>query len=103
MIKGCRSGGTSIPITPIAVASGVRSLVRASISNLPRLEIDARVDPGIGEVRNQVHGKTDQRENIKIGEYHRIVAIEHAFEAEQAEAVERKNRLDQERSGEEGM
>src|SRR4051812_1066460 len=97
----CRAGGTSRPITPTAVASGVRSEVRASTSNLPRLEVDAWVDPGVGEIGQKIHRKPDQRENIERGKHHRVVAVEHAFEAEQAEAVEREDGLDQQRTGEE--
>src|SRR5204863_8342059 len=85
----------------MAVVSGVLSERRASMSDLPRLEIDTRIDPRIGEVRNQIYQKADEREDIKRREHYRIVAVEHAFEAEQAETVERKNRLDQERTGEE--
>ena len=76
-------------------------LVRSSTSDLPRLEIDARIDPGVGEVGDQVHHQPDQREDVERREHHRIVAVEHALEAEQPEPVEREDRLDQQRAGEE--
>src|SRR5580704_10861045 len=78
-----------------------RMAVLSSTSDLPRLEIDARIDPGVGQVGNQVHDQADESENIEIGEHHRIVAVEHAFEAEQPKAIEREYRLDQQRAGEE--
>src|SRR4051812_23127782 len=101
MLIECRAGGTSRPITPTAVVSGVRSEVRASTSNLPRLKVDARVDPGVGEVGQEIHRKPDQRENIERGKHHRIVTIEHAFKAEQTKAIEREDGFDQQRAGEE--
>src|ERR1700676_1569954 len=79
-----------------------RMVVLTSTSDLPRLKIDARIDPGIGQVGNQIHDEADQSENVEIGEYHRVVAVEHAFEAEQAQPVERKYGLDQQRAGKEG-
>src|SRR5580692_5850584 len=78
-----------------------RMVVLSSTSDLPRLEIDARIDPGVGQVGNQIHDQAEESENIEIGEHHRIVAVEHAFEAEQAKAVEREYRLDQQRAGKE--
>src|SRR5467141_2671104 len=80
-----RDGGTSRPITPTAVVLGVRSVVRASTSDLPRLEIDARVDPGIGEIGQQIHREANQREDIQSRKHHRVVAVEHALKAEEAE------------------
>src|SRR5215469_6329426 len=56
--------------------------VRWSISDLPGLKVDARIDPRVGEIGNQVHHESQQREQIERGEHHRIVAIEHALEAE---------------------
>src|SRR5579862_866986 len=76
-------------------------VVFSSTSDLPRLEIDARIDPGIGQVGNQVHHQADEGENVEIGEHHRIVAVEHAFEAEQAKAIKREYGLDQQRAGKE--
>src|SRR5580700_5070370 len=93
---GSRAAGSRGP------SMSSRMVVLSSTSDLPRLEIDARIDPGIGQVGNQIHDETDEGENVEIGEHHRIVAVEHAFEAEQAEAIEREYRLDQQRAGEEG-
>src|SRR5262245_41254880 len=95
----CRSGGTASPIGACAVVSGTVMVVRSSSSHLPGLEVDARINPGVGEVRQQVHQQPDQRQNVKRGEYYRVVAVEHALEAEQADAVEREYGLDQERAG----
>src|ERR1700728_3113321 len=78
------------------------ALVRSSTSHLPRLEVDARIDPGVGQIGNQIHDEAYERENVEIGEHDRIIAIEHALEAEQAEPVEREDRFDQQRAGEEG-
>src|SRR5580704_8387371 len=78
-----------------------RMVVLSSTSDLPRLEIDARIDPGIGQVGDQIHDQADESENVEIGEHHRIVAVEHAFEAQQPETVQREYGLDQQRAGEE--
>src|ERR1700744_6302147 len=97
------SGRCSGPIRLLPSEARGPSLMRVltSTSDLPRLEIDARIDPGVSKVGDEVHDKADESENIEIGEDHRIVAVEHAFEAQQAETVERENRLDQKRAGEE--
>src|SRR5277367_1789815 len=96
--SGLSSSGTPGPIS----ASTLLGRVLTSTSHLSRFEIDARIDPGIGEVGNQIYDEANQRENIEIGEHHRIIAVEHAFEAQQPEAVQRENGLDQKRAGEEG-
>src|SRR3954447_4818010 len=54
------SGGTASPIGDCGVVSGTSIAVRSSTSNLTRLEVDARIDPGIGEVGDQVHHEPDQ-------------------------------------------
>src|SRR3977135_2867721 len=88
------------PAGLIMGASGSWSRIPAATSPLPGFEIDARIDPRISEIRDQVNDQADQRENIEIGEHHRIVAVEHALEAQQAEPVEREDGLDQQRSAE---
>ncbi|KAH2808499.1 hypothetical protein KXV85_005976, partial [Aspergillus fumigatus] len=55
------------------------------------------------KIGDQADHEADQREDEEIAEHHGIVAVEHAFEAEQAEPVEREDGLDQERAGEEGV
>src|SRR5689334_12770762 len=77
--------------------------VRASTSDLSCLEVDTRVDPRVGQIGNQIHNDANQREYEKRGEDDGIVAVENAFEPQQAEAIERKNRFDQERTGEKGV
>src|SRR6516164_10777524 len=98
-----RSGGTANPIGACAVVSGTWIAVRSSTSDLPRLEIDARINPGVGEVGDQVHQKPHQRQDVERGEHHRVITVEHALEAEQPDAVEGKDRLDQQRAGKEGV
>src|SRR5262245_12317124 len=80
---------------PSGVDGGVAGVcaVRASMSDLPRLEVDAWIDPGVGEIGDQLQQQSEQGENIKVGKYDWIIAIEHAFEAEQSEAVEGEDRL----------
>src|ERR1700738_4962009 len=78
-------------------------LVRSSNSDLPRLEVDTWINPSIGEVGQQIHQQPNQRQDIKRRKYHRIVSIEHALEPEQADTVERKDRLDEKRAGKEGV
>src|SRR5580704_17423179 len=73
--SGLSSSGMPGPIS----ASTLLGRVLTSTSHLSRFEIDARIDPGIGEVGNQIYDEANQRENIEIGEHHRIIAVEHAF------------------------
>src|SRR4029079_8507729 len=77
-------GGGSATTGVVGSGVGAFSVTRASTSDLPRLEIDPRIDPGVGEVGDQVHDKTNQGEDVERGEHHRIVAVEHALEAEQS-------------------
>src|ERR1700722_9478764 len=56
-------------------------------SHLSRFEIDTRIDPGVGEVGNQVHHESEERENIEIREHHRVVALNERIVGEIAEAV----------------
>ena len=65
------------------------------ISHLPRFKIDARIDPCVGEVGEQIHHEAEQRKNIEIGKDHRIIAVDDRFIREQAQAIERENTLDQ--------
>src|ERR1700680_1959985 len=97
-----RLAATLGPTSGVGLTMAGGGEVRASISHLPGLEVDARIDPGIGEIGDQIDHEADERQNIEVREHDRIVAVEHALEAEQAEAVEREDRLDQQRSGEEG-
>src|SRR5687768_1026139 len=53
-------GGISCPGSGVIVSSGVSGPgafggVLASTSHLPTLEIDARIDPGVGEVGDKLH------------------------------------------------
>src|SRR5262249_54466617 len=95
-------GGASTPIVETAISGGLTP-ARASTSNLPRLEVDARIDPRVSEIGYQVHDHANERENIERGEYHRIVTIQNTFKAKQAKPIERENGFDEQRTGEEGM
>src|SRR5271170_728244 len=97
--SGISRGATVVPSS--SVSTFFSAWIFTSNSHLPRLEIDARIDPGIGEVGYQINDEADERENVEIGEHHRVVAIEHAFETQQAEPVERENGCDQQRAGKE--
>src|SRR5580658_9432294 len=109
------SGRPASPIGPAGSTSGLSAAsstagsifllahdLTSSTSHLPRLEIDARIDPGVGQVGHQIHDQAEQCENVEIGEHDGVVAIEHAFEAQESEAVEREDCLDQQRAGKEG-
>src|ERR1700682_3485360 len=61
-LAGARIG----PAGVMRGVSGALSVVRASTSNLPALEIDARIDQRIGEIRDQVHDEADQGEYVEI-------------------------------------
>ena len=110
-----RRGKGSGPSGPVGDSAGIRSGASILVfgrragrfaglvvhSHLPRFEIDARIDPGVGQIGNQINDQPDKGENVEVGEHHRIIAVEHALEAQQPEAVERKDGFDQERPGEE--
>src|ERR1700733_307591 len=101
---GSTSGMSSGTASRLAagVSTGFSSSALTSTSHLPRLEVDARINPGVGQIGNQIHDKADEGENVEIGEHHRIIAVEHALEAQQSETVERENGFDQKRAGEKG-
>src|SRR6516225_962506 len=82
---GSTSGRSSSRLSALAgilIFSSASSLI--STSDLPRLKIDAGIDPGISEVGDQVHDQAEKSENIEVCEHHGIIAIEHALEAQQA-------------------
>src|SRR5262245_16064964 len=102
--SGRPSGSTARPVGVIAVVSGVSSVsseVRASMSGLADRKVDARVDQCIGQIGDQVHDQPQQREDVEVGKHDRIIAVEHALEAQQSQPVERKDCFDQQRTGEE--
>src|SRR5690606_23344020 len=70
-------------------------------SGLPRFEVDAGIDEGVGQVADEVHQEAEEREEEERAEHDRIVAVDGRLEAEQAQAVEREDHLDQHRAGEE--
>src|SRR4051812_23923066 len=96
-----RSGGTASPMGDCAAVSGTCTLVRSSTSDLSGFEVDARIDPRISQVRDQVDQKSDQRQDVECCEHDRIVAVEHTLEAEQTKPIERKDGFDEQRTGEE--
>src|SRR4029077_9081920 len=92
-----------LPLLPVAAPcrkAGPSGPYRPS-SHLSRFEIDARIDPGVGEVGNQVHHEADEREDIEVGEHDRIVALDERIVGEIAEPVEREHLFDQKGAGEE--
>src|SRR5215467_1870025 len=93
-------GGASTPIVETEISGGLMP-VRASTSDLPRLEVDPRIDPRVRQVRDQVHDNANEREDVERSEHHRVVAIENALETEEAQPVERENSFDQQRAREE--
>src|ERR1700737_1016838 len=76
-------------------------LVRSSISHLPRLEVDTRIHPGIGEIGQQVYRKSSQGKNVKRPKDHGVIAVEHALESEQPDPVEGEDGFDKKRAGKE--
>src|ERR1700733_14305460 len=64
------------------------------ISDLPRFKVDARIDPGVGQVGNEVHDEAKQRENIEIAKHNRIIAVHQRIEREITEPVEREYLFD---------
>src|SRR5260370_38941381 len=59
-------GGAIIPGSGSGAGSGAWRAMRSSTSGLPGLEVDARIDPGLGEVGDQVHQQPDHGENEKV-------------------------------------
>src|SRR5271165_4806861 len=101
MASGRSSGGTASPPGARAVISGFSVAMRASMSRLARPEIDSGIDERIGQIGNQSDHEADERKDIEVREYDRVVAVEHALEAQEPESIERENRFDQEGAGEE--
>src|ERR1044071_287877 len=60
------------------------------------LEIDARVDQHVGEVADQLEDEPDQREHVERAEHDRVVAVDRRLEAEEPQAVQREDDLNQE-------
>src|SRR6516162_2088228 len=96
MASGRSSGGTASPPGATAVISGFSVAMRASISRLARREIDAWIDKRVGQIGDQSDHKADERKDIEVRENDRVVAIEHALEAQEPKSIERENRLNQE-------
>lgn len=51
-------------------------------------EVDAGVDEDVGDVLDELHGESEQGQEVEGAEHHREVAVDRRLEAEQAEAVE---------------
>ncbi len=64
------------------------------------LEIDTRINEGIGDVAQQGHDQPHQREGVERAEDDRIVPVDDALEPEPADAVETEEHLDEEGAGE---
>ena len=64
----------------------------ASFSYVPRLEVDPGIDPGVGEIGEQVDDEAQQREDIEIAEHDRIVALNQGIIGEIAEPIEATNK-----------
>src|SRR4051812_48761507 len=60
------------------------------------IKFDSGIDPDITQIRNQFGDEADQREDEERAEHDGIVAADDALVAEQPEAIEGKQRLDQE-------
>src|SRR5438874_4291924 len=76
---------------------------RPASSDLPRLEINPRIDPHIGQVGDEVDDEADERKDEERAEHDGVVAVENALEAEQPQPVQREDGLDQKRAREEGV
>src|SRR3546814_19232738 len=72
--------------------------IASLISDLPALEVDAGIDDGVHDVADDHHQQAEQREEIERAEHDRIVPVQRGLEAEEDEAVPRKDHLDQQRT-----
>src|SRR5262249_41001398 len=99
LVGSASSGSTGSPTR----MTGLSSMRVSKASDLPRLEVDARIDQCIDKIGHQVNDEPEQRKNVERGKYDRIVAINHALEAQEPQAIERENRLDQQRTREESV
>ncbi len=64
-------------------------------SQLPLLEVDAGVDEGVNDIRDEVGQKTQQRKDVERGEHHGIVAVDGRLEAKKPQPVQREDLLDE--------
>ena len=79
------------------IGSCVSSLIAVfSIRPSAHAEIfSARIDQRIDKVCDELHHYAEQGKDEERGKHHRVVAVDDAFEAEQAKAGQRENGFDQ--------
>src|SRR5580704_8924334 len=99
-MSGLNSGAPAAPAVANSILLAARVL--SSTSHLSRLEIDAWIDPGVGQIGNQIHDEADECKNVKVREDDWIVAIKDAFKAQQPKTVEREDGLDKQGAGKKG-
>src|SRR5947209_7839742 len=85
-----------------AAATSSRITGELTSLDLARFEIDARIDPRIGEVGEKIHEEPEKGEDVQIGEDDGVIAVDDRLERQEAQPVEREDRLDQKRAGEKG-
>src|SRR5665811_2520929 len=62
--------GWRLPTGVSTATSEKFSRFDASTSDLPRLEVDARIDPSVGQIGDQVHHHADEREDVELSLIH---------------------------------
>src|SRR5215510_4179088 len=91
------SGKSSTP----TVVRGVRGMVALAMSVLlsqPLSQTNARVQPAIGEIDEQIHQHKGSADNQHRRLYHRIVTTHKCLIEDEANPWPRKNRLDHDRA-----
>src|SRR5690349_4254097 len=88
----CKGGGGGVSGRRGAPSSGA----------VTSIEFDTRVYPDVTEVADQFGEQADQGKEVQRSEHHWVVPPDHALVAEEAQAVQREQRFDQQRAGEEG-
>ena len=77
---------------------GVAAGLIGAIGAFGLVKLHARVHPHITEVADELGDQPDQREQIQRAQHHGVVAADHALVAEQAQAVEREQGFDEQRT-----
>src|SRR5580692_301287 len=74
--------------------------VSHATESTPGLEINAWIDHRVHHIADNLHHQAKQRENVKCAEHNGIVPLNSRLKAKQAQSVQGKHDLHQQRGGE---
>src|SRR5689334_19920207 len=65
-------------------------------------ELHPRIDDYVQQIADQLHEQSDQREEVQRAEYDRVIAADQRLIRQEAQAIQREQGLDEDRSRKEG-